>query len=652
MSNETDRKKEFDASYTHAWSHFSLWQTAARNDLKAYGGNPWNAEDRRLAKLKNVELMSFPQLRRVVKWLSGYERDHRLSITYDPMEGGDLDTASQLNMVALWALQWQNGYHTISDTFEGAMKTGLNLINVYNDRNINTRFERFMYHQFLLDPTFTRVDLEDCHFGILRKYVTRDAAKMLLPGKESFIDEFKNGAQGRDHRFTNYPRPTLFGERLLTYDEFQRRTTRQRKVVIIKPTNEEFVFDKNADLDNMIRNLLQAGIPSHMVSVITRWEPTVEVTTYLENKEVAHAIDPFGLDDFSFAAMVAYFDPDQQHSHEQIQSVIHGLIDSQRVSDKKMMSMIAWVEQQIGAGLDYEQGALVDDRDAFKTGSGQPRVFTEGSLENNRAQDRQVPDIPQGLFQLWDSVNDAMPKMVGINPEMVGFPQGQGNVRVAGSLAKLRMAAGLIGVRDLYDNREITVKKIGQKVNKLIQQYPPSKVQRITNKPPTPAFFSRLFGKYDVAVSEGMHSDTQRGMAYAEMLMLKEMGDKSGRPSAITEKMLIERSPIQQPLELLKAIDEQEKAAAQARRQEQEFNQSLQRLAIAQAEAEIAQTKALTQQQITNSIENQAETALDRARTASEIDDLQSRPALELLKMAVDLEKVRIQQVGKQNAGK
>jgi hypothetical protein len=528
---QANRQSEFDEAYNQAWSHWSLWQTDARNDLRAYAGDPWTSEDRRLAKLKNVELMSFPQLRRVVKWFSGYERDHRLSINYDPMEGGDVRTASQLNMVALWALQFQNGYHVISDAFEGAMKTGLNLVNVYNDRNINTKFERFMYHQFLLDPTFTRVDLEDCHYGILRKYVTRDAAKMLLPGKEAFIEKFKEAPGGRDHRFANYPRPTLYGERLLTYDEFQKRNTRKRKVIIIRPTAEEIVFDgSNAQLDTMIRAMAQRGIPPNLVSVVERWEPTVEVTTYLENEEVSHAVDPFGLDDFSFIPMIAYFDPDQQHSNEQLQSIIHGLISSQRVSDKKMMSMISWIEQQIGAGVDYEQGALLDDRDAFKTGSGSPRVFTKDALAENRAKDRVVPEIPTGLFKLWDTLTDLMPKLANVNLDMFGLPPGKGNVRISGGLAKLRMAAGLIGIRDLFDNREVSVKMLGKKINRLVQQYPPSKIRRITNQEPTKAFFTRLFGKYDVAVSEGILGDTQRAINYAELLGLMEVGAQMQNP--------------------------------------------------------------------------------------------------------------------------
>jgi hypothetical protein len=610
--------------------------------LRAYGGDAWTAEDKRKAKKQNRELMSFPQLRRVIKWLTGYERDHRLSINYDPMEGGDLETASQLNMVGLWALQLNSGYNVISDAFEGALKTGMNLVNVYNDRNLNTKFERFMYHQFLLDPTFTRIDLQDCHYGILRKFITRDAAKMLLPGKERFIDSFKDQPVGSDEKFATYKRPTLYGEKLLAYDEFQKRTTRKRRIIIIRPTAEEIVFDgKTSELDAMIREMAMMGIPPNLVSVVERWEPTIEVNTYLEAKEATHEIDPFGIGGFSFAPLVAYFDPEMETSDRQIQSIVHGLIDAQRVSDKKMMSMIAWVEQQVGAGLDYEQGALVDNADAMKTGSGSPRLFKKGALENNRARDRVVPDIPPNIFKLREDANNEIPKMVGFNPEMMGFPANQ-NVKIAGVLAKLRMGAGLIGLRDLFDNRGVSTKMIGSVMLKLIQQYPPSKIQRITNRPPTDQFYTRQFGKYDVAVAEGMLGDTQRGIAYAELVALKELGANLQDPVPISWKDIIKVSPIQQPLELLKSVEQMEQAQAQAKQRQDQLNEALQQLAIAQAQAEIEQQKALTQQQVTGAIENQTEAAYDRVKTAAEIQDLQSKGSLEVLKMAVDLEKARI----------
>jgi len=324
-----------------------------------------------------------------------------------------------------------------------------------------------------------------------------------------------------------------------------------------------------------------------------------------------------------------------------VQSIIHPLIDAQRVSDKRQMGIAAWIEQQIGAGLDYEQGALVDDDDAMKTGSGSPRLFKKGALENNRARDRMVPDVPAGLFKDREGVTNEIPKMAGFNPDMMGFPVNQ-NVKISGVLSKLRMGAGLVGLRGLFGNREISMKRIGKILLLLIQQYPGDKVKRIINKEPTDAFYNHDFGKYDTAVAEGMLGDTQRGVAYAELVALRELANNSGQPSAITEKMLIQRSPIQQPLELIGEIERAEQQAAQQRQKQEQLQNALQQLAIQQAQTEIEQQKALTQQQITASRENETEAAYDRVKTAAEIQELQNKGNLDVLKMAVELEGKRI----------
>lgn len=641
MSNEADRKHDLHEVFHQAWTAWGPWQTSVKRDLRAYAGNPWTAKDREIAKKRNKELMSFPQLRRCVKFLTGYEREHRLSIIYDPQENGDTVTASQLTNVGIWSMQHKNNYHVISDAFEGALKTGINLINVYNDRNSNTRFARFMYNQFVLDPSFTRVDLEDCRYGIMRKYISKADAKMILPGKESLINGIDSTQGGGEELFTNYPRPELFGEKLLYYDEFQQRETVLRNIVMLKvrldprtqrwvPGMTEVVFKGTKEkLKETIRQIVQKGYPPNMVSVVKRYEPTVKVTRYLNGREVGDAIDPYGLDDFSFVPVVCYLDPEQDTMVDKVVSFIHPLVTSQRAADKRMMAMISWFEQQAGSGLDYEQGALVDERDAMVTGSGHPRQFKKGAIEKAKYRDRTVPGIPAGAMELWESISSSIPQMANINPTMFGQPAND-NVRVAGFLEKLRMGAGLIGLRDILDNREVTVKMCGGKMNKLFQQYPPSKIRRILGKEPTNEFWNRNFGKYDCAVGEGRLTDTQKAMAYGELLELKELGQRTGDPCPITWRRLVESGHFQHKAELLEDIERAEQAQKESQQKVQALQDELQKLTIQKMAADIAQTKNLSEQQRTAAIENQTEAQFDRVATAEKVQNMKAETQLKL----------------------
>ncbi|KKL56439.1 hypothetical protein LCGC14_2245390, partial [marine sediment metagenome] len=379
MATERDRESDFKEAYDQSMAAFGAWQQLAKNDLKVYLGDPWTPKDKLRFIKEKREAMSFPLIRRIVKWISGYERDNMLSIRFDPIEGGDDNTAEQFTTINTWVMSHRNGYNTRSDGFEGCLKAGMNLINVYNDRNSDTSLDRFGYNQFLLDPTFTRRDLQDCHYGMMRKYITKDDAKMLLPGKESFINKLGTGTDsgtiGQDDKFPYYPRPMLYGDKLLAYDEFQQRTTIEQKIILIKPLNKEIIWKgSKAALDRQIQLLVQQGLPPEMLSVISRWTDTVEISTFLEGQETSNGIDLFGIGDLSFTPIIAYFDPDFDRMEMKLQSVVRGLVDSQRAADKRMMSMMAMFEQQVGAGLDYEEDALVDDEDAFTTGSGKPRL--------------------------------------------------------------------------------------------------------------------------------------------------------------------------------------------------------------------------------------------------------------------------------------
>jgi DNA helicase IV len=175
-----------------------------------------------------------------------------------------------------------------------------------------------------------------------------------------------------------------------------------------------------------------------------------------------------------------------------------------------------------------------------------------------------------------------------------------------------------------------------------MQQYPSSKVRRILNQPPSPAFYTRDFGKYDTVCAEGMLSDTQRNMAYAELVTLKEMGYKWQDPAPISWVRLLKLAPIQQKQEILQEIAQTERQRQAEQQKQQAFNNALQELAIAKAQSEIAQQQQLAEQQRTAAIENQAETALDRAKTMAEIQDMSAKEGIELIKIAADLEKARI----------
>jgi len=654
MATERDRKAEYKEAYDQANAGFGAWQMQIKKDLRVFLGDPWTPRDRLRFQKEKREPSSFPEIRRIINWISGYQMDNTLSIRYDPTEDGDVLTAEQFTALGVWSMQHNNGYDVIDDAFEGCLKAAMNLVNAYNDRNFDTRLDRFGYNQFLLDPTFSRRDLEDCNYGMMRKYITKADAKMLLPGKENFIEgiDIKDGSDAEGDMYPYYSRPQLYGDRLLAYDEFQQRTTVERRIILIKPLNKEIIWQgTKRQLDQYMRKLVQFdGIPPELLSIIRRFEPTVEVMVLLEGHEVSHGIDLFGIGDFSFTPIIAYYDPDYDKMEDKLQSVVRGLVDQQRASDKRMMGMTAVFEQQIGAGLDYEEDALVDDEDAFLTGSGRPRLFKKDALAQNRMKDRVIPDIPQGMFQFEDLTSRKMAKSAGINEEMTGFAGGKpggkpgGNPQVAGFLAKLRMAGGLIGLRGLYKNLGLSKKVIGRKLLKLYQQYPLEKVRRILNQEPSQQFQRRDFGKYDAACVAGIITDTQKNMFYADLVQLVNllMGLKQPIPPFMLS-MLMKTAPIAGKPELLKQIEQYEQQKQRAEAEQKQKQDMMQALEIERVKGEIFANRGIAEAQRAKAVEDISDAALNRIKIIAEINDMGSGRMLELLDLGLQLEQIRQQ---------
>lgn len=646
MRSEKDRKLDFDDAYNQAWSGWSSWQEVAKSDLNARLKWAYTEEDLRKFKLTNRDALSFPQIRRCLKLLSGYQRRNRLSLKYEPVENGDVQTAAQLTAVALWALQLSNGYNVISDAFEGALNTGLNLVNIFNDRDSTTKFKRLAYNQFLLHPGFAERDLSDCQYGILRSHVTKEQAKMLYPGREAEIDKIVP-KEGMDGKFPNLPNNKVYGDYLLTLTEWQHRTSRRHKYFnfngMAGPMAGEKVLGQDGrpvewkgtkdDTDTIL-----GQVP--FIDLIEEWENTVEVTCYLEDVEIANELDPWEIGDFSFTPIFAYFDPEADEMVLRVQSMVRGLKDFQRADDRRIMSLLSMIEQAAGPGLDYEEETLIDQQDAFVTGAGKPRMFQRDALSQARVRDRQPPDVPMGQIQLHEMLSRLMPQSININEEMLGMPENP-NLQIAGVLAKLRASAGLVGLFDIFDNLSLAHKFIGHKTLKLIQQYPANKVMKVLNEQPTNEFFSQNFGKYDCVPVEGILTDSQRSLAYTELIQLETLGAKMGKPLNIPWSHILKYVPISISSELIKIVQGNEQTQIKSAEKQQQMADSLQILVIAQAKQALQEGQSQMDVRQTEAMENVATSALDRAKTVTEIQKTQKENWFRAMELAIELEKMK-----------
>ena len=133
---------------------------------------------------------------------------------------------------------------TISESFQGSLITGMNLLQVWLDFRSdpvsgNIRVDNCSYNSFLIDPYFRKADLSDCNALWKRSFINKREALSLLPDKEDIIMSLY-GQDNRDGKFQFMPENYAFSglKNLLTYDEFYYRDYRTQRMLIDSQTGE------------------------------------------------------------------------------------------------------------------------------------------------------------------------------------------------------------------------------------------------------------------------------------------------------------------------------------------------------------------------------------------------------------------------------
>src|SRR4029077_3390451 len=152
------------------------------------------------------------RIRRVLNMISGQQRRSRKSTIVVPVENGDSQTADQFTKVLLWINNQESVLETISESFHGAMVTGMNLLQVWVDYRSdpvsgNIKVDNCSYNSFLIDPYFRKADLSDCNAIWKRSFLTKRECISLLPDKTEEIMGLigLDSGTGRDGKFQFMP---------------------------------------------------------------------------------------------------------------------------------------------------------------------------------------------------------------------------------------------------------------------------------------------------------------------------------------------------------------------------------------------------------------------------------------------------------------
>lgn len=580
---------------------------------------------------------TFNRIKRVIDMISGYQRRNRKSTIVIPVENGDQETADQFTKILMWINRQEGVLETISESFLGALITGMNILHVWMDYRQdpisgNIRVDNCPHSYFLIDPFFKKPDLSDCNAIWRRNFLTKRDCISLFP---QYADEIlglyrADTGNGRDGKFQFTAESYNWSlKNLLVYDEFYYRDYRTQKMLVDTQTGETQEW-KGQDEDAL--KLFLQMYPQ--ITVIDNEIPTVKLCVVIQGKVFYDGPNPSGVDCYPFVPVFAYYHPESPYFPNRIQGVVRSLRDAQYLYNRRRVIELDILESQINSGWKYKENSLVNPADVFMQGQGKGLALKQ---EAQMTDVERIPaaDIPPSMIQLSELLAQEINQISGVNEELLGSAQDD----KAGILSMLRQGAGLTTLQGLFDQLDHSQKLLGKIMLDMIQaNFTPGKATKILEgAQPMPQFYNKAFGIYHCAIEEGINTTTQKQMQFAQMLYLREAG------VPISDTMLIEASTIQDKKKIIDELQRKEQEAQQQQQIQNELAAEAQRAQTRLYESQATANEGLGIERLSRVQENQA---LAQERRAAAVKD-QDMAILNLVKAIKELDDIDLAHIEK-----
>jgi hypothetical protein len=534
--------------------------------------------------------LNFNLLRRYVEWPVGYQRQNRKTIIATPIEGSDQKTADQFTKVLFHINQDDSVDETISTAFLSSAISGISFLRSWLDYSRDPlsgdlRISNVPYNALIFDSYFQKPDASDCSFMWQRSYVDSKQLALLLPSYKDKLDDLGlnlhkryKGNMAFDGKFQFMPESIFYARagKGVIYDEFFYKDLRQGIFLYDPKTLKQIEWVGERD---KLRDYLSYynSLPGVELKVLEQEVSTVKQAVVVNGHIIYHGGNTMGIDEYQHVPVLAYYTPESNSLDYRLQGLIRGMRDAQFVYNQTTTDILRVIKSQPNSGWIAKENAVVNPTSLWKTGPGQV-IFTTENAQPGDVQKMPPGQMQPGMFEISQEMKKLPQDISGVPEELMGAA----NDDVSGILAKLRQGAGLILLRRLFDQLDTSMRILGKILIKAIQaKYTPGKIHRILNEDPSPEFRDRDFGTYDVAIEEGFNTSTQRQLAFAQAMQLKEIIPN------FPDKFVIKHATIQDKDEILEEMDAQAQQLAQQQKMQSEQQAQEQeatiKMAVAQA---------------------------------------------------------------------
>lgn len=513
----------------------------------------------------------FNIIQQPVNMITGYQRQHRKSINYIPINDMFQQGADDMTKLVTYDVNKGGVLEKYSYACEQSAIGGMVLAQPYMDFsndpvNGTADMRIWSYNEFMTDPYWRQPDMSDCNVIWCQQFISKQQAKAIFPEKADLIASM-SGQGTRYGKFYFLPENyNLSRNDLLVMSYVWYKSRRRKKVLYGRNNGMTYDFmGEDKDLKEVMAKT------QGMFEVVEYEVPTWKLATVLNEQLMWQGLNPMGFDECPLVPIYWNRDPHIAQYDLRVRSLVRTMRDAQFLLNRRIILNHDISECSINAGWKRKENAVANPEVLKYSGQGKDVIIKQGYEMTDV--EKLVPNaVPPSDLQLAEQLTDLIYRVSGVNQELMGMA----NDSVAAIEVMLRQGASLITLQKYFDQWDVALKLIGNLYKKLEQRScSPEKIATITGKEAPPEFVLKIFPHYDVMVAEGINTSIQQQQEFLQAMQINE-----ALGGIIPARFLLEKSTLQGKNEIIAAVDENIK-------QQSEMQQQEQLLAHTKAEAEI-----------------------------------------------------------------
>jgi hypothetical protein len=506
----------------------------------------------------NFQNFHFNILQQPINMVTGYQRQHRKSITFTPIEGSKQDFADDLTKLIVYANNYRGVLEKLSVAYEQSAISGMCLIQPYldyTDDPVNGTLDLriWPYNSFMCDAYFRELDGSDANFWWLQQYISKQEAVNYFPEKAGLIQTM-SGYGNRYGKFYFLPENyNLARNDLLVLSYIWYKTKRKKKMLYNQNDGITYDYaDNDKYLDELVAN-------TDFYEVIEVDVPTWKVAVVLNEHLMYLGANPLSFDESPLIPVFWNYDPHVSQFDLRVRSLTRAMRDTQFLMNRRIILNHQISESSLNTGWKYIEDSIVNPEILKEGGYGGDIIVKQGNALTDI--EKIIPNaVPPSDMELANQLADLIFRTSGVNQELMGMSDDS----KTGIEVMLRQGAGLVTLQKYFDQWDSVLKTLGKLEQKIIQnKWSPSKIARILGKEANVEFLNKTFSKYDVLCAEGLNTTIQQQQQFLQVVQLNEI-----LGGIIPPKFILQNSTIQGKNEIITAVEEREKAQMEAAQQQ------------------------------------------------------------------------------------